>query len=294
MRTSTAAAASSRWLDRTPPGMCVRLADRGLRGGAGSAVRGAQRGDEAREYVRLSRRRFGRRFRRRPWLHRAATGASRCRCSRGRCRARDAGGREDRLCACTSRLGVRISVAFPAACTCSASVTRTEARWPAGCAVTGSGQQHPGAVRGDAVHPVPQPFPGGGVAGAGRGPVVEHQLHGRVRVVLGQVPIGEGSAVRSVVAQPGAGDAVGQQLGNDALRAPSRAHHRTRSSRQPRCAAIHSSTSRADRGIAAERLRWPESVTSTSSSMRMPIPRSSAGTSSSSAWKYRPGSTVST
>ena len=35
-------------------------------------------------------------------------------------------------------------------------------------------------------------------------------------------------------------------------------------------------------------------VTRTSSSIRMPTPRSSSGTRSSSVWKYRPGSTVST
>jgi hypothetical protein len=48
--------------------------------------------------------------------------------------------------------------------------------------------------------------------------------------------------------------------------------------------AIHASTSVLVRGMAAERFSQPSAVMSTSSSMRTPLPRSSAGTSSSSAW----------
>jgi hypothetical protein len=48
------------------------------------------------------------------------------------------------------------------------------------------------------------------------------------------------------------------------------------------------------RGSAADRFRAPSAVTTMSSSMRIPIPRISSGTSRSSSWKYSPGSTVST
>src|SRR5690606_30645651 len=58
--------------------------------------------------------------------------------------------------------------------------------------------------------------------------------------------------------------------------------------------AIHSSTSSAVRGIAAERFSTPSVVTRTSSSMRTPMPRYSSGTVRSSIWKYRPGSMVKT
>jgi len=57
--------------------------------------------------------------------------------------------------------------------------------------------------------------------------------------------------------------------------------------------AIQASTSSADRGRAAVRLWQPSGVTTTSSSMRTPMPRNSSGTVRSSVWKYRPGSTVS-
>src|SRR5690625_3702982 len=56
--------------------------------------------------------------------------------------------------------------------------------------------------------------------------------------------------------------------------------------------AIHVSTSSGRRGAAAERFSTPSAVTSTSSSIRTPIPRSSAGTSRSFSLKYRPGSMV--
>jgi hypothetical protein len=52
-----------------------------------------------------------------------------------------------------------------------------------------------------------------------------------------------------------------------------------------RCDASHCSTSPEARGRPADRLRQPSAVTSTSSSMRTPTPRSSSGTSSSSGWK---------
>ena len=48
---------------------------------------------------------------------------------------------------------------------------------------------------------------------------------------------------------------------------------------------IHCSTSSAVRGIAADRFSTPSAVTSTSSSMRTPMPRSSSGTVRSSTWK---------
>ena len=52
-----------------------------------------------------------------------------------------------------------------------------------------------------------------------------------------------------------------------------------------RCRPIHSSTSADVRGRDAERFRLPSAVTRMSSSMRMPMPRSSSGTSRSSSWK---------
>jgi hypothetical protein len=52
-----------------------------------------------------------------------------------------------------------------------------------------------------------------------------------------------------------------------------------------RCAASHASTSAACRGSPSDMTWAPADVTSTSSSMRIPIPRNSAGTSSSSGWK---------
>jgi len=59
-----------------------------------------------------------------------------------------------------------------------------------------------------------------------------------------------------------------------------------------RISAIQASTSSAERGNAAVRLRQPSAVTTTSSSMRTPMPRNSSGTVRSSVWKYSPGSTV--
>ena len=53
----------------------------------------------------------------------------------------------------------------------------------------------------------------------------------------------------------------------------------------PRRRAIHSSTASGSLGSAADRLRTPSAVTTTSSSIRMPMPRSSSGTSRSSSWK---------
>ena len=49
--------------------------------------------------------------------------------------------------------------------------------------------------------------------------------------------------------------------------------------------AIHSSTSAASRGRPSERFRAPSAVTRMSSSIRIPIPRSSSGTRRSSSWK---------
>ena len=56
--------------------------------------------------------------------------------------------------------------------------------------------------------------------------------------------------------------------------------------------AIHCSTSSGCFGMPAEIHSGPFSVISTSSSMRMPIPRYSGGISRSSSRKYRPGSMV--
>src|SRR6266542_3700366 len=61
-----------------------------------------------------------------------------------------------------------------------------------------------------------------------------------------------------------------------------------------RWAASQVSTSPEARGRPAESTSAPWAVTSTSSSMRTPIPCSSGGTRSSSGWQYSPGSTVST
>ena len=55
--------------------------------------------------------------------------------------------------------------------------------------------------------------------------------------------------------------------------------------RQPRAVAIQASTSDDVRGRASDRLREPSVVTRMSSSIRMPMPRISSGTSRSSAWK---------
>ncbi len=54
---------------------------------------------------------------------------------------------------------------------------------------------------------------------------------------------------------------------------------------QPRSVPIHSSIASGSRGSAADRFRDPSAVTTRSSSIRMPIPRSSSGTSRSSSWK---------
>src|SRR5690606_5934320 len=61
-----------------------------------------------------------------------------------------------------------------------------------------------------------------------------------------------------------------------------------------RWVASQASTSSGWRGSAAERLTAPSVVHQMSSSIRIPIPRSSSGTRSSSGWKYSPGSMVKT
>lgn len=63
-----------------------------------------------------------------------------------------------------------------------------------------------------------------------------------------------------------------------------RQHGPTRRGQGSSCP-IQSSTSSAVRGRLSERLSDPRDVTTMSSSMRMPMPRSSSGTSRSSAWK---------
>lgn len=139
---------------------------------------------------------------------------------------------------------------------------------------------HPLAVGGrqGGADPAPRPAPGRRIVrtrGYGREPRVTPPAPGRPPARPCPTPVR--SRTRGGARRPG----------------PYRRRHRARP--QPsRSVPIHSSTASAVRGSASDISRAPSAVITRSSSIRMPIPRSSDGSVSSSGWRYRPGSTVRT
>jgi hypothetical protein len=98
------------------------------------------------------------------------------------------------------------------------------------------------------------------------------------------LPYGRRSRARS--SQPRFSDSDdSRQPGRRACQPRRRCDQPGRRGPAARCAASQASTSAACRGSPSDMTWAPADVTRTSSSMRMPIPRNSAGTSSSSGWK---------